>query len=278
MTRIAVTGAQGYIGRHVVASLEKRGHDVLRIIHPASTGTDENVVKLDILNASSQELSTALEGVESVVHLAWQAGFNHNDPSHLQNVMGHIEFINNLASAGIKDISIAGTMHEIGYHVGEVNENTACNPTNPYGIAKNFLRQVCFNLASKNELSIKWLRMYYITGDDRHSNSIFTKILLAEDEGKKTFPLNSGEMLYDFINVEELGLQIATAALQNEVTGIINCCSGKPVSLRTAVERFIKENGLSIKPEYNVFPSRSYDSPAVWGGSQKIQKIMNLNK
>ncbi|MBU4682985.1 NAD(P)-dependent oxidoreductase [Cedecea davisae] len=278
MTRIAVTGAQGYIGRHVVASLEKRGHDVLRIIHPASTGTDENVVKLDILNASSQELSTALEGVESVVHLAWQAGFNHNDPSHLQNVMGHIEFINNLASAGIKDISIAGTMHEIGYHVGEVNENTACNPTNPYGIAKNFLRQVCFNLASKNDLSIKWLRMYYITGDDRHSNSIFTKILLAEDEGKKTFPLNSGEMLYDFINVEELGLQIATAALQNEVTGIINCCSGKPVSLRTAVERFIKENGLSIKPEYNVFPSRSYDSPAVWGGSQKIQKIMNLNK
>lgn len=278
MTRIAVTGAQGYIGRHVVASLEERGHDVLRIIHPASTGTDENVVKLDILNASSQELSTALEGVESVVHLAWQAGFNHNDPSHLQNVMGHIEFINNLASAGIKDISIAGTMHEIGYHVGEVNENTACNPTNPYGIAKNFLRQVCFNLASKNDLSIKWLRMYYITGDDRHSNSIFTKILLAEDEGKKTFPLNSGEMLYDFINVEELGLQIATAALQNEVTGIINCCSGKPVSLRTAVERFIKENGLSIKPEYNVFPSRSYDSPAVWGGSQKIQKIMNLNK
>ena len=278
MTRIAVTGAQGYIGRHVVASLEKRGHDVLRIIHPSSTGTDENVVKLDILNASSQELSTALEGVESVVHLAWQAGFNHNDPSHLQNVMGHIEFINNLASAGIKDISIAGTMHEIGYHVGEVNENTACNPTNPYGIAKNFLRQVCFNLASKNDLSIKWLRMYYITGDDRHSNSIFTKILLAEDEGKKTFPLNSGEMLYDFINVEELGLQIATAALQNEVTGIINCCSGKPVSLRTAVERFIKENGLSIKPEYNVFPSRSYDSPAVWGGSQKIQKIMNLNK
>lgn len=277
MTKIAVTGAQGYIGRHVVTCLESHGHDVLRIVHPESTSTGNNVVKLDILAASAQELRSALEGVESIIHLAWQAGFNHNDPSHLKNVMGHIDFISNLAATGIKNISIAGTMHEIGYHVGEVNEHTACNPINPYGIAKNFLRQVCFNLASKNDFNIKWLRMYYITGDDRHSNSIFSKILLAEDEGKKNFPLNSGEMLYDFIDVDDLAAQIMAASLQYTVTGTINCCSGKPVSLRTAVERFIKDNELSIKPEYNVFPSRSYDSPAIWGGSQKITKIMNSN-
>ena len=67
---------------------------------------------------------------------------------------------------------------------------------------------------------------------------------------------------------------ISKAALQTKVTGIINCCSGKPVSLKEKVESFLKENNLKIKLEYGVFPDRSYDSPAIWGNNDTISKIM----
>lgn len=61
--------------------------------------------------------------------------------------------------------------------------------------------------------------------------------------------------------------------LQTEVDGIINCCSGKPLSLAEKVESFIKEHNFDIKLEYGAFPDRAYDSPAVWGNSEKIEEI-----
>ena len=71
-------------------------------------------------------------------------------------------------------------------------------------------------------------------------------------------------MLYDFIDIEELSAQIEERILSKE-KGIFNCCSGKPKSLRTAVEEFITKHNLKIKPKYNVFPARTYDSMATWG-------------
>lgn len=63
-------------------------------------------------------------------------------------------------------------------------------------------------------------------------------------------------------------------ALQDEVNGIINCCSGQPMSLGDKVEQFIQEHGFKIKLDYGAFPDRPYDSPAVWGDAEKIHKIM----
>ncbi|MBR4170645.1 MAG: NAD(P)-dependent oxidoreductase, partial [Kiritimatiellae bacterium] len=63
--------------------------------------------------------------------------------------------------------------------------------------------------------------------------------------------------------------------LQTEVAGIVNCCSGKPLSLAEAVEEFIKSNRLKIRLQYGAFPDRPYDSPGVWGNAFKIEKIIN---
>lgn len=67
---------------------------------------------------------------------------------------------------------------------------------------------------------------------------------------------------------------IAAATMQDEVLGIINCCSGKPVSLAEQIEGFIRDNHLDIQLEYGAFPDRPYDSPGVWGDASKIQRIL----
>lgn len=62
--------------------------------------------------------------------------------------------------------------------------------------------------------------------------------------------------------------------MQNQVNGIINCCTGKPISLAEKVEEFIKEHNLDIKLDYGAFPDRPYDSPCTYGDPEKINKIM----
>ena len=82
---------------------------------------------------------------------------------------------------------------------------------------------------------------------------------------------------YDFIQVKDLAYQIASVACQTEVTGTINCCTGKPVALADQVESFIKEHNFKIKLDYGAFPDRPYDSPEVWGDPTKINKILGIN-
>ncbi len=63
-----------------------------------------------------------------------------------------------------------------------------------YGIAKNSLRQAISLFVKDKEVRLKWLRAYYILGDDLNNNSIFSKILKANNEGKKTFPFTTGKI------------------------------------------------------------------------------------
>ena len=168
-----------------------------------------------------------------------------------------------------------GTMHEVGYWEGAIDENTPCNPISMYGIAKDALRRAMILYCQQKDCILQWLRCYYILGDDKKNNSIFCKLLLAAEEGKKTFPFTTGKNQYDFITVDELANQLSASVMQREVTGIINCCTGKPMSLADRVEQFIKEHNLDIKLEYGKFPDRAYDSPCEYGDNTKIQTIIN---
>lgn len=152
--------------------------------------------------------------------------------------------------------------------------DTPCRPLSQYGVAKNALRQSLLLLAEKTDCSIYWLRAFYIVGDDGRNSSIFTKILEAAELGKETFPFTTGENQYDFIHIKDLAKQIVAASTQDEYTGIINVCSGKPVSLKDKVNAFIEEKGLNIRLQYGAFPERPYDSKIIYGDNGIISRIL----
>ena len=275
MNKILITGAGGYIGKHVIKkALQLKNYNIV--------GVDINPLKQPITclafdflqQAAEHDLYEKLGSPDIIIHLAWKDGFNHNSNAHFQNLSAHYEFIKNMIEHGCKNISIMGSMHEIGYYIGEVNNDTPCNPMSPYGIAKNALRQAVMMYSENKDVSVKWLRAFYITGDDAANNSIFSKILQMSKENKKTFPFTDGLNKYDFLDIDILAQQIVKASIQNNISGIINICSGEPVSLKEKVELFITENKLDIQPEYGAFKSRKYDSSEIYGNADIIKKIM----
>lgn len=272
--RVLVTGANGYVGRHVVKVLLDMGHNVL-VADFSFNDVDTRAQRVTVpIFCGEENIYELLEKPDICIHLAWRNGFMHNADSHILDLPEHYTFIKNMINGGLPHLSVMGTMHEVGYWEGAIDEKTPTNPTSFYGISKNALREITMTLTKEKNVTLQWLRAYYIMGDDLKNNSIFSKLIKAESENQTTFPLNSGKNKYDFITVDELARQIATTSIQTEVVGTINCCTGNPVSLGNKVEEFIENNNFKIKPKYGAFPDREYDSPEIWGDAKKIKKIM----
>lgn len=272
--KVLVTGANGYIGRHVVAALLDFGFEVLAADINLD-GIDERVTKIEHdIFSGDKDIYEKMGKPDVCIHMAWKNGFVHNADNHIHDLPMHFEFIKNMIDGGLEHIAVMGSMHEVGYHEGAIDENTPTNPLSMYAIAKNALRQMVEVYINGKNVTFQWIRGYYIYGDDMRSNSIFSKIVHAAKEGKKTFPFTMGKNKYDFIHVDEMSKQIAAIVSQKEVSGIINSCTGTPMTLAEKIESFIKENDLDIKLEYGAFPDRPYDSPGIWGDVKKTNIIM----
>ena len=274
MKTILVTGAAGYIGRHVVKTALDMGHRVIAADF-AFKGVDERAEFCDVpLFSGDKNIYKALGSPDVCIHLAWRDGFRHNASSHMKDLSSHVVFCNNMAAGGLPLLTVMGTMHEVGYWEGAITADTPCAPQSQYGIAKNALRQSLMLSLPATGCRLHWLRAYYITGDEAHGSSIFAKITQAELDGKKTFPFTTGKNKYDFIDVDRLAQMIVAASVQDKVGGIINVCTGQPQSLADRVEQCLREKQYKIRLDYGAFPDRPYDSPGVWGDPAQINAIL----
>ena len=125
MKTILVTGAAGYIGRHVVKNALDRGYRVIAADFNFK-GVDERAEFCDVpLFGGDADLYRKLGSPDVCIHLAWRDGFRHNSAAHMKDLSSHVTFLNTLIDGGLKDLSVMGTMHEVGYWEGAINEHDA---------------------------------------------------------------------------------------------------------------------------------------------------------
>lgn len=129
------------------------------------------------------------EKPDVLLHLAWRDGFKHNSLYHMKDLPKHYAFIRSIIEGGISRVCIMGSMHEIGFYEGSIDENTPINPQSLYGISKNALRQSIDLLHKETDFIFQWIRGFYIVGNVEHGCSIFSKLADAEHKGQKVFPL-----------------------------------------------------------------------------------------
>ena len=274
---ILVTGANGYIGSHITSELIKKDSFNVIATDFNSNNVDKKAtfIKCDILNeAQNENLYEKLNKPNIILHLAWKDGFNHNSINHIKDLSSHFLFLKNLIDKGSKHVALAGSFREYGKCKGKVSESHLSNGDNLYALAKSSLYKA-LEIYFKNEnIVLQNLRFFTPYGDDEKNNSILSKILTWEKEGKKSFPFTEGREQYDYIHIDELTKQVIATISQNKINGIINICSGYPTSLKEMVEKFLKENNLKIKPEYGAFKTREYDSSIIFGDKEKITKIL----
>jgi len=270
--KVLVTGANGYLGKGVVKKLIDKGVEVVATDFKDNLiDKRANVIVSDLFNVDNPYEYFGKPDV--LLHMAWRDGFVHNSLNHINDLPNHTVFLSTMIERGVSQVAVMGSMHEVGFFEGSINESTPCNPQSLYGISKNALRRIVELKCKECNCVFQWLRGFYIVGNTEDGCSIFSKIVQANSKGEKEFPFTLGLNQFDFLDYELFCEYVADCVIQNDIDGIINICSGRPEKLADRVERFIQENGYDIKLKYGVFPDRSYDSRAIWGDDFKIRMI-----
>lgn len=274
--KILVTGANGYLGKGVVRQLLDDGANVI------ATDFKKNLIdkRADIRTADLFQIHNPYDffgKVDVLLHMAWRDGFTHSSVSHINDLPKHAEFVSKMIDSGVKRVAVMGSMHEVGFFEGSINESTPCNPLSLYGISKNSLRRIVELKCKENECIFQWLRGFYIVGTTEDGSSIFSKIVQSSHKGQTEFPFTMGLNQFDFLDYDIFCKYVADVVEQDAVDGIINICAGRPEKLADRVERFITENGFRIKLNYGAFPDRPYDSKAIWGDDFKIRLVEKMH-
>lgn len=277
---IAVTGAGGFVGGHVLRALAKRTDAPLvavtrRLIPAERLPAGVRQVALELSSAVPADYDR-MGRPDILVHAAWGGLPNYLSLHHFETELPlQFRFLRAMVDAGLPALLVTGTCYEYGMVDGALREDRAPSPTNPYGFAKAaLLRQLMF-LQTQAPFALTWARLFYMWGDGQAPTSIFPLLQAAIARGDSHFPMSRGEQLRDYLPVAEVAEMLAQIALRRLDAGPVNISSGDPVSVRAMVERWVADAGSSIVPELGRYPFPNYEPLAFWGCSDKRKRLLS---
>ena len=111
-------------------------------------------------------------------------------------------------------------------------------------------------------------------GAGQNPNSLLSQLDRALENVDAVFNMSGGEQVRDYLPVEKVVEYIVKIALQQNVTGIINCCSGKGITVKEFVENYLKEKTQSITLNLGYYPYADYEPMSFWGDDRKLKTIV----
>jgi dTDP-6-deoxy-L-talose 4-dehydrogenase (NAD+) len=280
--KILVTGATGFVGRHVIEYLLTQGCSLIT----TSTRSKKEVETLYPLLRNTEYISKNINEItdnyftlfrrpDRVIHLAWEGLPNYNELFHIErNLFANYFFIKNMVQNGLSDITIVGTCFEYGLQNGCLDEKMSATPVTVYGLAKDNLRKFIEVLQLKYQFNMKWIRLFYPYGHGQGKKSLWTQLEDTIRNKQEQFNMSLGEQLRDYLPITCAAEYISKIACQNKQNGIINCCSGDPVSIRSFVEHFFEERDYKVKLNRGFYPYPEYEPFAFWGDTSKLKNVV----
>lgn len=276
--RLLLTGATGFLGRHIVAGAG--GHAVLRATR-ASTAADAGEIALGASPWTRADFRRALDAArpDVVLHCA---GTTHNPDARVcfdTNTVLAAELLGAVAErAAPPRVMLIGSAAEYGYVAGDaqpVAETHPCAPRTDYAVAKH--AQTLLGVAAvQRGLPVLVARLFNPVGVGMPSGLALPSFArqIAGPGARPVLRVGDLSAERDFLDVEEAArLLLGLAALPIWPWPVINVCSGRAYRLGTLLDQLVQASGAACRIETDPALLRSGDMPVLTGDTGRLQAV-----
>ena len=274
MKRILVTGASGFLGRHVIQRLGRSPYEVHAVsfsTRPDFEGADRCTWhRADLLDDSERAAVVARVKPDALLHLAWHA----KPPSYwsaIENVdwlRASLDLFRSVARSGGTRLVGAGSCMEYDWNHGYCVERlTPLQPATLYGSAK----AACGNVleAASRELGVDaaWGRVFFVFGPHDSPVRLVPSLVQALAAGRPG-RCRTGSHVRDFMHVSDVASAFI-ALLDSDVRGPVNIASGVPLRISDVALRIA---ALLKRPELLTVDEGPLEHRIVCAGISRLRE------
>jgi nucleoside-diphosphate-sugar epimerase len=267
-----LTGASGFVGRHILRELARRQRRVRLIARDGSINKissfpviESMVTTADLFSESVGWHADVCRDVDIVIHAAWYAepGQYLQSPKNRECLDGTLRLAEGAAKAHVRRFVGIGTCFEYDLSAGLLSVETPLKPSTLYAQAKVAVFKTLSEKLPEQNIEFAWCRLFYLYGDGEDSRRLVPYLRGRLSAGEPA-ELSSGTQIRDYMDIAEVARLVVNAAL-GPVQGPANICSGKGVTVRQLAETIADEYGRRDLLRFGVRPDNLTDPPCVVG-------------
>lgn len=277
MSRVLLTGASGFVGRHALAALAEGGHEV----HASARGRGPDVGgvvwhETDLLADGAARQLVIEVRPELLVHLAWYAehGKFWSSPLNVRWVEASLALLQAFVDTDGRRAVLAGTCAEYEWSRDLYPEDALLGPATLYGAAKHGLHTVAAAYAEQVGVSLAWGRLFFLYGPGEPPQRFVPSLARALLAGEPA-PMTAGTQRRDFMHVADAGAAFAALA-DCDLQGAVNIASGEGVELRELARVIAARTGGQDLLQIGALPTREGDPPSLVADARRLRETLPL--
>ncbi|WP_333804617.1 NAD-dependent epimerase/dehydratase family protein [Sulfurospirillum sp.] len=253
---LLITGATGFIGKHLLECLEKNYADKYDIVLLSSTSHDvfKTVLHNDYTFTKDDFHQIGIIHINIVLHIGAfipksgpEANNIKESNSNISNTKYLLDHLPNIPSKFIflSTIDVYGAMDTI------IDEYKQPTPLTMYGWSKLYCEKMIESWALDNKVVIQLLRVGHIYGKGEEAYKKVIPVNLQRiKNGENPQIFGSGKEKRSFLHVDDVCNLIIKSLDLERYEGVINLCSNKSYTIKEIIELLLKITNSNLKIEY----------------------------
>lgn len=292
MTRILITGADGFIGSHLTEAMVRQGYDVRAFVFYNSFNSwgwlddapEEIRRELDVFAGDIRDphgVGKAMQGCDVVLHLAALIAipYSYHSPDTYvdTNVKGTLNVLQAAREHGISRVVHTSTSEVYGTaRFVPITEDHPLQAQSPYSATKIAADQLAYSFYASFGLPVSIIRPFNTYGPRQSARAVLPTIITQIANGQRRIRLGATHPTRDFNYVSDTVQGFIAMALSDSSIGeVINIGSNYEVSIGETANLVAKIMGVEIEIETDdprLRPSTS-EVERLWADNTKAREL-----
>jgi nucleoside-diphosphate-sugar epimerase len=274
LKRVLLTGAGGYIGRHMLNDLLARDYEVHAVSRLTPESHSENIIwhSTDLLDAAATKALLSEVSATHLMHLAWvtEPGVYWESSTNNDWLAASEALLEHFIEHGGQRAVLAGTCAEYDWSDGHcVEGETPLQAKSLYAKTKLAFREKAFALSETSDVSVAWARVFFSFGPHERPERLVPSVILALLAGERA-KCSDGSLVRDFMYIPDVASAMV-AVLGSSFSGDINIASGEAKSLQDIVNRIATRLDAEDRIDFGHYPRRPDDPDRITADVSRLR-------